>query len=250
MKKEKADLLRDKYARFFKKAQTIESLRGHEIFSDEDIGTYGTLFDNAHTNDEEILTNVYKKFSTLPDFISLQPITTEKTTIFYLKYDFGPGNLGGSYQTIFSSDLSEPTVELEDVPEITISIASKNVSANCTLQLDDMVTGIMSNLDLKDVKQEKINNFTKYERARIAVGIYANTKTGGCNRDIKYSLASKEAHLIVYTNEASYLGVPIILSPCEIDNNNVLCCLMINPSYAVLITSDNPYTGKIDIEKF
>ncbi len=252
MIKEKTDLLRDKYAWFFKsKEQTMKMLKDREFFTDEEVRTFGTLFNISNTTDQEALVNIYEKFSMLPDFVSFQPITKEKAIIYYLKYEQNGGKPITAYKTIYSSNGVDTVEDFEEVPEITISIASKNVSANCTLQLDDMITGIMSNLDLKDVKQEKINNFTKYERARIAIEIYANSKTGGGNRDIKYSLAGKETHLIVYTNEASYLGAPIILSPCEIDDNNVLCYLeMINPTYAVLITSDNPYTSKIEAEKF
>jgi hypothetical protein len=255
MKKEKADLLRDKYAWFFKKTQTIESLRGHEIFSDEDIGTYGTLFDNANTNDEDELTNVYKKFSTLPDFISLQPITKEKSIVFYLKYDFGLGDIGGNYQTIFSSDPSVP-VDSSEIPEITISIASKYVIANSLVHLDNIVPDVLTAVSghigiLANIRQDKMNSLSRWERMKIASEMYADSKMGGANRDIKFSIAGLETHLICYVNPGSFLARPIVLSPCEISGNDVSCYLdVLIPKSVRLITTDNPYTDKIEIEEF
>jgi hypothetical protein len=251
MKKEKADLLRDKYPWFFKsKMQTLRLLKDH-YFDDEEVGKFGTLFDISNETNQDTLLNIYEKFSALPDFISLQPITKEKATVFYLKYETSDQK-NTAYKTIYSSN-GVDTVEEDsnEIPEIRISIASKQATPNRTIQLDDMVAGILSNLDMKDIPREKINNFTRMERMRISNEIFINSKTGGGNRDIKFSIAGLETHLIVYSNEVTYLAAPVILSPCEIDKNNVTCYLeMINSTYGKLITSDNPYTGKVEIEKF
>jgi len=253
--------LREKYSWFFNsKERTIQLLKTDEHFKDEEVLAYGSLFEMTNSTDKEILVNVYEKFAALPDLISLQPIQpiqpireqAKAAVVFYLKYDFSPNKkiTSGRYETIFSTDGSQEVVEQEDIPEMTISITSKPVSSNATLPLNDMLDGILENLNLPT--PEYIADFTIYERARIANEIYVEGKMGPGNRDVKFSMNGVEAHFIVSVHPVgSFLGSGIILAPFSIDNSQVNCYLeSINPTWTKLITTNKPYAGNVVIEEF